>query len=137
AIELARALPIDVPTPSHREQVRTALLARLDGVTAPIESPHRFAVRRAAAEPRLAIASRRSLWAGSAIALAMAAGVAAYFALRDEPRATKAAIESSPDARFAAISRLPDEVIRLHDGTLVLDVEHLDGGERFRVAVGG
>lgn len=45
-------------------------------------------------------------------------------------------IRAHADARFSRESGLPDEVVRLHEGTISVDVEKLQAGERFRVVVG-
>ena len=45
----------------------------------------------------------------------------------------RASIEGDERARFVRISAQPDEVVRLYEGTITLDVEHLAAGERFRV----
>lgn len=45
-------------------------------------------------------------------------------------------IRPHPDARFSRESGIPDEVVRLHEGTISVDVEKLQAGERFRVVVG-
>ena len=118
AIELARELPVPQPSPARREEVRTAILA---AAAAPAQRP------------------RRRIWHAPAIVLAGAAGVVAYLA-------TRASLPSVPHAhgtvrphvgaRYVISSVEPDEIIRLSDGALDVEVEPLHPGERFRVVVG-
>ncbi len=127
AIELARELPLEVALPptAGREEMRTAILAAA-ARRAPIHSSH---VRR---------------YALGGIVLAAAATVAIVLAARSEPTraiAPIAAIEhrgtvhAMSGARFTS-STLPDEIVRLSDGTIAIDVDPLAPGERFRVVVG-
>lgn len=119
AIELARELPVDVPAPAHREEVRTALLA--------------------SAVPVAAAGGRRVRWLVAAGALA--AGSVGYVATRSHEAPPAIArghgtVHSRAGARFVIASASPDEIVRLHDGTIDLDVEPLAVGERYRVIVG-
>ena len=45
-------------------------------------------------------------------------------------------IVPSGGARFERLSAAPDELVRLHEGTVAIEVAHLAPGERFRVLIG-
>ncbi|CAN5877633.1 hypothetical protein BH11MYX3_BH11MYX3_39560 [soil metagenome] len=127
-VELARELPVDVPSASHRESIRTAVLAGA-------------AVRP---EPR----ARRVAWKVPAFAIAVAAAVT-LVAVR-EPRPTPPAasapvtgihahrgvVHAHAGAQYALTTSSPDEIVRLREGTIDVDVDPLQPGERFRVIVG-
>src|SRR5262245_1526660 len=119
-IDLARELPVALPPPARREEVRTAVLAAAAGLA------HRPA--------------RRS-WRVPAIAAAAAAAVAGYLALARSPASELAhhshgTIRPRPGARWTARSAGPDEIIQLSDGAIDVVVEPLHPGERFRVVIG-
>jgi TolA-binding protein len=127
AIELARELPVALPSPSRREEVRTALLA--------------------AAADRAQRPARRTR-AVPAIAGAAAAAVVGYLAIAHTAGPPLASSSAAPaphshgtvrphaGAHYAVRSIGPDEVIELRDGELDIEVEPLHPGERFRVVVG-
>ena len=128
AIELVRQAPLDVPTAEHREEVRTALLAR-----------------RADSKPR----ARSKWWQRIALPMAVAAAAAALFYMSasrlgqgSSPTAgviehhNRGAVHARTGARFAQSTGDLDEIVRLHDGTIDIDVQPLGSGERFRVLVG-
>lgn len=48
----------------------------------------------------------------------------------------RAVVTASENAWYALASSQPDEVVQLHEGTLRVDVSHLDIGERFRIITG-
>jgi TolA-binding protein len=121
AIELARELPVPIPSPARREEVRTAVLA------ASASAPGRLA---------------RRAWLTPAVLGAAAAGVVAYVAV---PRSSsqpapappmRATVHPHPGARYVATSPSPDEVVQLTDGVVDIDVAPLRPGERFRVIIG-
>ena len=116
AIELARALPAGVPPASRREELRTAVLAAAAGPA-----------------PR----ARRRVWTAPALAAA-AAGITGYLALRPgAPQAhSHGTVRPHGSASYVASAVGPDEVVRLSDGVIDVDVEPLHPGERFRVVVG-
>jgi len=119
AIDLARELPVAMPPAARREEVRTALLAASAAMTSP-------ATRRA--------------WIAPAFAGAVAAGLLIYFAApRAAPQARRAhgVVHPRPGARYAASSLGADEIVRLSDGVIDVEVEPLPAGERFLVVVGG
>ena len=123
ALAAMRDAPVDVPCAAHREEVRTALLAR--------------------ALPPVRARSRRWL----AVPLATAAAVVAVVAWPAPalhavalpvlpPLPARGHVHPLPGAVFAAASHVPDEIVTLHDGTIHLDVDPLHAGERFRVVIG-
>lgn len=119
AIHQARELPAEIPSASHREDVRTALLA---------EATRGTAVRR------------RVRWVVPALALAAAAAVAVQLARPvpvSEPRrvVARGVVHPHVGARYA-LSSPPDEIVQLHDGVIDIHVDPLGPGERFRVVVG-
>jgi hypothetical protein len=125
-IELARELPAEIPDPAHREEVRTALLARQ-----PLQRP------------------QRRYWLALSI-VAVAASAAVYFApARDQLHAVafpvmptvpekvaRGHVHPHEGAAFELASTVPDEIVRLHDGTIDVEVDPLQQHERFRVVVG-
>jgi hypothetical protein len=124
AIDLARELPVAVPPAARREEVRTAVLAATEGL----------AHRRA-----------RRPWIVPAIVGAAAAGVAGYLAVSAVSRASAPVgslghrhgiVRPHSGARYLAGVVGADEVIRLSEGVVDIDVEPLHPGERFRVVVG-
>jgi tetratricopeptide (TPR) repeat protein len=124
AIELARELRSEVPSAHDREELRTSLLAT---------------------NPRRPEARRRA-WMMPAFALAAAAAVLAVATRPRTPTAPAAAtVELHPrrgavhghvGAQYALAANPPDEIVRLRDGTIDVDVDPLHAGERFRVIVG-
>ena len=128
AIELARELPVLVAPAAHREEMRTALLAR-------------------AAAPRRRV---RPAWLVPAAALAATAGLTGYLARpRGDARAPGSApspvavaghrhgtVRPQPGARYLIGTPSPDEVVVLVDGALDVEVATLHAGERYRVVVG-
>jgi TolA-binding protein len=117
AIALARELPTSVPAAAHREDVRTALLAR---------------VGRAPADVR-----RR--WILPLVAAAAAAILVVHVWPTRPPRALHAqrgTVHAHAGATYTLASASPDEIVRLRDGTIDIDVQPLQAGERFRVIVG-
>jgi hypothetical protein len=121
AIELARELPIALPPPARREELRTALLA---GTYMP---------RRPA----------RRAWLVPAIAIAAAAGLVGYLALPREDAGRRIAghrhgtVHPQPGARYLVGPSAPDEIVVLSDGAIDIEVAPLHAGERYRVVIGG
>jgi len=118
-IELARELPAPVPSAAHREEIRTALLA---------------------ASPAPAARTLRRAWWVPAIGVAAAAAAAVVLIARSAP-ATVAVhahgdVKPHSGAHYVALSRSPDEIVRLVDGAIDVEVDPLHPGERFRVIVG-
>jgi TolA-binding protein len=128
--ELARGLPSHEPNAVRRDAMRAALL------------------EEARAAPPLARRPSRAL-VGAGVVAALAAGLLLWWSARPpgEPGAgaLRAAIQSSSGADFehtrversAGTRTAPtDEVVRLRQGRVALNVEHLSRRERFRVVTG-
>jgi hypothetical protein len=119
AIAHARDLPAAIPAASHREHVRTALLA---------------------ASERHAAVRRPVRWAIPAVALAAAAAVVLHLvrtapSTEPTPIVARGVVHPHPGATYV-VSAPPDEIVALHDGTIDVHVEPLGPGQRFRVVVG-
>ncbi len=124
ALRFARELPVDVPSSSHREEVRTALLAM----------PLPMAI-----QPRRR--RRVSIMIGASVGLGLAAVAAAAVAIvvvapHVPEHVAHGTIYPHARALVATTSQPPDEVARLRDGTIDVEVSPLAPGERFRVVVG-
>jgi len=138
AVELARELPLAIPPVHHREERRTALLAAWDPVPF-VRAPVQPAPEISAVRPQ-----RRGRWAVAAIVLAAAATVAVVVAARHpshDPEvvashARRGVVHAHEGARFSLAAQPPDEIVRLRDGVIDIDVDPLSVGERFRVVVG-
>jgi TolA-binding protein len=122
-IELARELPVALPPPARREEVRTAVLAAAAGLA------HRPA-RRAWRIPAIAGAAAA---AAVAVYLGSARSPAAEVAVAHHAHGT---VRPHPGARWSVRSVGPDEVVALGDGAIDVEVEPLRPGERFRVVIG-
>ncbi|HEX4511319.1 MAG TPA: FecR domain-containing protein, partial [Burkholderiaceae bacterium] len=120
AVRIARALPANIPSQAHREQIRVELLARAE---ASWRRPARMPVTKVA----LAAAAVVTLAAGLAV-LRMRA--------TPQPLRSHVTIHGQLAAKYAIATAPPDETVRLHDGAITLDVEPLRPQERFRVLVG-
>jgi TolA-binding protein len=119
AIELARELPVTMPSAAQREEMRTAILAAAAG-------PAQRSPRRAWRAPVIAAA-------------AAAAGAIGYLALSAgaPPIAhTHGKLRPGPGARYVVTTVGHDEIVQLSEGALDIEVEPLHPGERFRVVVG-
>ncbi|MBL0220812.1 MAG: tetratricopeptide repeat protein [Myxococcales bacterium] len=158
AVELVRELPFEAPSAIHIEERRTALLAAWEGVssvrsTAPIapfshdeagpDDPANGVSELAQAKDAAPPGSRRDLrWI--ALTMGVAATVVIAIAARpgshnpDEVTAPprRGVVHAHEGARFTLAARPPDEIVRLRDGVIDLDVDPLSAGERFRVVVG-
>jgi TolA-binding protein len=124
AIELARELPAPIPSAAHREELRTALLARAE--LAPPAAPRsyaRYAVAAAAASAALAVFAFHDR--GQPFAVPELPAIVIH-----------GTIHPHPDARFELLTASPDEQVALHDGTIDVEVSPLHAPERFRVHVG-
>jgi TolA-binding protein len=118
-IELARELPVALPPPARREEVRTAVLAAAG-------LGHRPA---------------RRAWQIPAIAAAAAAASVVVYLASARPAAEVAhhahgTVRPHPGARWSVRSIGPEEIVQLGDGVIEVEVEPLRPGERFRVVVG-
>lgn len=120
AVRIARALPVDLPSSARRDEVRAELLAR---ATASPWPPVRRPLARVV---------------GPAVAAVVIMGGLALFrtAGRSRPPRSHVTVHAQPATRYEVASAPPDETLRLHDGTINLDVEPLGAHGSFRVLVG-
>lgn len=118
-VELAGKLPYAPPPPERVEEMRTSVLTSM-------------ALRE---KPRPARA--RWLAAGAACAACIVAAVL-FRETRHDPRQPTWHAHVMPlgPVEYARASSVPDEVVRLRDGILALDVTPLAPGERCRVVIG-
>jgi len=129
--ELGRpgAIAREIPTPPLGAETRRRLRARLQRVErggAALTSPAR--------------------WLLPWLAPVVLAAAVALFALsrwptqevdrRPGPVARKGLVQAMAGARFALLGDLPDEIVRLEEGTITVTVAPLAPGERFRVITG-
>ena len=126
-VGMFRELPWGEPLAAQLSGVRARLVQQAS--LPPLAS-------RAPAPPRL-------LWARLALAAALLLAVGATFYLSlsapqtpKAPALTLATVEATADARYALEGPNEDEIIRLRDGTVTVQVTHLEPGERFRVITG-
>ncbi len=118
-VNAARDLPIVEPTREQAYELRSAL--------------------QAAAQVRPPMVSFRAMWATSAAVVLCAAAVLLVFGLRGTkgPDAVamqyRGSVHAHDGARYIRVGGPPDEIVRLMDGTLTVEVEKLLPGERFRV----
>ena len=150
ALKLARELPVQAPAAHNHEERRTAMLAawdlaaviddRQDPVRSGRRRPSCADVRRRPHRPRRGNWRRR--WGVVAIAFGLAASlVVVVAAVRSGPEdaATvqrRSRIYPHVGAQFTLAAERPDEIVRLRDGKIDVDVDPLWLGERFRVVVG-
>ena len=119
-VDAGRAIDIPPQEPARREQIRDALLAL---------------PRPAPARP-----ARARWWQVAALPVAAAAAIAIAWWVKTDPaqRATahRGQVLAHGDARYLISAEQPDEIVRLVDGTITVEVDPLHRGERFRVMVG-
>lgn len=115
----ARDLPFAEPSGAQVEEMRTAVLAMM---------------------PTRAPASRRMTpWVvgGAGVAAAAAIAIVMLRGSTEPARARRhASVRAVGPAVFVETTQTPDEIVRLADGTLHLEVTPLASGERCRVIVG-
>ena len=129
-IETARTLPTLTLSTEQKEQVRAGLVMRARDVVVEQKMPSR----------------RHAIWALVATASVAAALVAVSLWPNTESEPAientsigpryRATLHEHAGARFVRIGEQPDEIVRLYDGSITVEVEHLDPGERFRVLTG-
>lgn len=122
-VDAGRAIPPPAPAPERREEIRTALLTG---------TPGQHVVARA---------SRARWWtAGAAAGAAIAVVAAVWWAWpQGGPEAAPAErgrLLAHQGARYLRASAPPDEIVRLVDGTVSVEVDRLAPGERFRIVTG-
>jgi hypothetical protein len=125
-ITLGRAVQAPPSSERQREELRTALLSRVKP-----EAAERPASRRA----------RPWLVAAPLLAAAAAAAIWSMWPARETPAPAprverRGNVLSHDDARYLLAAVMPDEIIRLVEGTITVEVEPLQPGERFRVITG-
>jgi len=127
--DLARELPYEEPNPERVEAVRNDILSRAQRLTVP---PRAAGMRR-----RVVVAS--ALAAAAVVAL----GVLSFLVFEKAPRETaevaavlRAEVRSLTASTFTRVGTQPDEIVRLKEGTITVQVDKLRPGERFRVMVG-
>ena len=119
---LARLLPEPAPSASRVEELRTALVAGTGRV------------------PRVT-RGRGGLLAALALGLAAAAALAVWqwpagHASRALAVMDHGTVHAHTGARFIRLGGAPDEIVRLTQGTLTVEVKPLSPGQRFRVITG-
>lgn len=119
--ESTRHLPIVEPTADHTRIVRASL----------VSAAH---LPRPAAHARVLLAAG----AGALLAAAAVAFVIGFRSTRTEEIVASApvyrgSIHAHDGAKFIRVGTAPDEIVRLTQGTLTVEVEKLHPGERFRV----
>jgi hypothetical protein len=119
--EAARALPIPECPPDRREQTRLLLTLALEARDSNAVPPRR---------PRAHQGARFA-----AAALVAGALFANPSTTRHDPT-LHGTIVPEPGARFERLSGPPDELVRLHEGIIGVQVSPLARGERFRILVG-
>ena len=151
AIDVARELPIGLPSVADREERRTALLAAWE--------PAQIASEVAAVQPARGLtpepSSGETAFVDSlrarrrrrilAVVVAAAASLAAVMLAARGPLPPPSVVATHPrrgvvhpheGAQFTLAAQPPDEIVRLRDGVIDIDVDPLMLGERFRVVVG-
>ena len=136
---VAAARNLSVPA-GMSEQSRAEISARL--LAAP---PRRVTLTKALPRRSPVMTAAVASAAAATVAVAIAALVVRDHAASPAPAASvpappappatsRASIRAIGDARFARVQPPPDEIVRLDDGRIELDVVPLARGERFRVA---
>lgn len=121
AQSLFKNFPRRAPSPTEHENAKQALLA-------------------AAAQP----AKTRRIWpllVGLAAVFVLATSAALFFGSEPPGKAApsperRGVVYAGDGARFLQDRKKGDEVVRLTEGTITVEVEHLQPGERFRVVTG-
>lgn len=120
--QLGQALPAQVPDVARRDAVLARIL---------------YEAERLRQAPPSRPPTRRWSFAVAAAAVGFAALIALGLrSLGHERTSFRVRITAREGARFAQQGSARDEVVRLFDGSLQLDVAHLRPGERFRVQLG-
>jgi ferric-dicitrate binding protein FerR (iron transport regulator) len=126
--ELGRELPDGAPSEEGAEAVRLALLSSAsDGTSGATSARRRYWIPLAAA---------------ASIALAVGVILLAYGPSETHAKrvaageARRASVHAQKGASHELLGAQPDEMVRLTDGTITVEVEKLRPGERFRVVTG-
>jgi hypothetical protein len=112
-----RILPAIEPTADHARVLRAAILTAAR--TSPSTPPRRF-------------------WMfGVAAATALAAAAAIFLLVRNPQQPSyRGSIHAHDGAQYVRVAAAPDEIVRLTEGTLTVEVSPLGPEERFRVIAG-
>jgi hypothetical protein len=124
AIDVARQREAPMPTASEREEMRTALLAKVrSDASLPADSP--VVVGR----------QRRARWIGATMVAAAAAITLVRFARSDKPAHghIHGSVRGVGGASYTTATTSPNELVALYEGTIDVEVAPLHAGERFRV----
>jgi len=127
---LGRELPAPELTAERRDAMRDAVLARVTGASA---------TPRARRRPE-----RRVFWMAAAALLLGVVGILLALTRGDSERSASPVAELAPRgavhahgaASVVRVGKPGDEVVRLIDGTITVEVQPLLDGERFRVVTG-
>lgn len=132
-LELARQLPSPPDGVEDVEERRTQMLALAASIPA-----HRGHTRRSTVIASLAVAAAVALVSVAAIRPDSSdpqAPIAGDQALVPSV-VRRGVVHPEPGARFTLVGDQPDEIVRLRDGTVLVEVASLHAGERFRVVTG-
>jgi hypothetical protein len=121
-VAAGRAIEAQPQNAERREEIRTTLLAR-----DPVKKVERRRVRWWQLAPVAAAAAAAVVW------FAWPRGEGGEPALAGR----RGTVMAHGDAHYMLMSPQPDEIVRLVDGTLTVQVEPLARGERFRVVTAG
>ena len=128
---LAADLPVAAPLPEHSAQVRSALLMAARAGAARQVRPVRRIVLSAAVLCAAGLAAAVGLrWFDSRAGTGSPPGPEQQAAVAPIYRGT---VNAHEGARFIRVGGVPDEIVRLTDGTITVEVDKLQPGERFRV----
>ena len=130
--DLARSVPVVSTPPAEQEQMRTALLL--------LSALPRRTFPRRAAWVSLSIAAAAVLLLVAPRSKHQISRVSTTNPRRKELAETnevrRGSVHPIGFAQFAVDHSQPDEIVRLHEGSIVVDVDPLHPGERFRVVIG-
>ena len=126
-LQLLRDQPVAIPDAAHREEVRTALLARAQQQQSAPRGRRMYLL----ALP-LAAAAAGALW----FVQPAPSRTHMVLTMPSLPSLARGHVHPHTGAAFDLASMVPDEIVKLHDGTIDLEVDPLQPRERFRVVVG-
>jgi hypothetical protein len=133
--DLGRSIEPEPTSPARREELRTTLLARLE--RRPERAPaSRWPLVAAPLAAAAAVALAWWAWTTGAPTPPAAAPAPAPTAPAAPTIASHGQLLDHGGARFLRATEPPDEIVRLVDGTISLQVDPLGPGERFRVFTG-
>ncbi len=133
-LELARQLPSPPDGVEDLEERRTQMLALAASTPA-----HRRGSRRSVMVASLAVAAAVaivSVAANRSDSSKPRVPLAADHAAPEPSLVRRAIVRPEPGTSFTVVGGQPDEIVRLRDGTVLVEVASLHLGERFRVVTG-